>query len=291
MATKNASKTGNASAACEASDPAVLDRIYAEQPDLQNTEEAAFDEKDLTRLIGALYVICGAGKRAKTTFARFFLSLAAANGRRLRAIDFEGVNPGLSAAIDAEKLGDGVDDGAQLAEVVFPIVEQIAASRQSALIDFEGSDDRPVDMARRLDWLGLMKSYGVPLVIVGVVGGGSDDLVVLDALGRALGGAPHALIIVVNEGLLPHQFRNREVYEKHIGQHAGLKAMGGRDVRFVWMPNCSLIRRLDATKVSYAALLKGYHVPDLPIGLWEASIIHGFLKEFAKTCKDIVPCG
>ena len=257
----------------------------------QVTEEMVREIVDdyLNRVEGALYVVLGGGKRGKTTFSKLFLELAALRGRSIAAMDLETVNPGLSAIMKCEKPKTPIWNGAQLAETFFPLVKEVAISGKSRLLDFEGSDDRLIDMARQVPALDLMRSNGVPLIAIGVVAGGTDDLVTIDALGHALDGAADALIIVVNEALLPSQW-DRDSYEEHIGSHEGIQKLGGERVTYVWMPPCPMIRILDNKKLPYATIARDYLLPKTGVDDWMAGLIDNFFRKMIELCSKIVPC-
>lgn len=274
--------------------PAVLEHIVhahaAETAHIPDHQQAGAAERT-----AVLFLIVGPGKRGKTTVARHMAEMSKENGAPLHVFDLERVNPGLRASHgECQAPEYSILTGPELAEWLFPKIEEKASTGQSMLIDLEGNDRRILELCGECDLIEVLEHLGVALVVVAVTGGADDDVGLLSKLVSALGGArDYDLLLVVAERLLPGHRKTQTRIEQAIFADEAIETLmqrPGSDI--VFMPTCDTISKLDQVPTTFrqASRERGGVTKTNPLALWERSMVGNYLRKVDRCFAPVLAC-
>ena len=212
----------------------------------------------------------GRGVRGKTTLTRWMSETAQLGGRAHVIADADRTNPSLSrfySGVISPESADEVD----VINFFAHIIEHQVERRLNAVIDLGGGDQIAMKVAREMDLAPWLKSLGIDLVVIHLLGPSRDDLSYLRSVEEDGSLAPPATVIVFNEVAVPSDQSPHAAFTATVREHPILAATLARGAKLVVMPRLATAGDIEASGMSFVqAAQNKAPAGQLPLGLWRA---------------------
>lgn len=160
---------------------------------------------------GSVHVLLGRGRTGKTTWARWAVERARADGREVAVADGDRNNSTLSSFYPSEVSRPAAADNATMTKWLEGLMESAIETRKPLLLDMGGGDRSFAMVSERYDFTQVLPENGVDLTAWYFVAGGRDDGETLVLMEQG-GFRPSRRVLVLNEGLASSSHEGEDPY-------------------------------------------------------------------------------
>lgn len=216
-----------------------------------------------------LYLPVGRGRGGKTLEARYLIERLFGLGQRLIIADADRTNCTLSQFYPGALQPDSADE-ADVVALVRQVIESMATTGYSGLIDFGGGDLILKRLAKVMDLQNWLPEIGITPVLLYLLGAYKEDLAFVASLEERF--APPATVVILNQAAVPKYMTPVVAFRETVQSSPILADVLSRGARLIIMPQLTPATAIEERLMSFADAAANRPPADGSerLGIWRA---------------------